>query len=178
MAVWYKVIYHVIELQVVEQHFIQGLLESSGTQETKPEILKAYADQFTGTGTLSGEYERKIDESVTQQYNHKGKHFLNPRYYIIIPPDQEQSKWLTTFNIPFSRFKIARLPFGLVSTPDVFQRAMTTMFENVDTCEVGIQYTQHAKTKCYIRKATTCDMKCLKKAVNKNRRDRIRNEDI
>ena len=40
-------------------------MASSGTQETKPEILGTYADQFRGTGALPGEYEIKIDESAT-----------------------------------------------------------------------------------------------------------------
>ena len=40
-------------------------LASSGTQETKPEILSTYADQFRSIGALPGEYEIKIDESAT-----------------------------------------------------------------------------------------------------------------
>ena len=40
-------------------------LASSGTQETKPEILNTYADQFRSIGALPGEYEIKIDESAT-----------------------------------------------------------------------------------------------------------------
>ena len=38
---------------------------SSGTQETKPEILSTYAAHLGGTGTLPGGYEMKIDESAT-----------------------------------------------------------------------------------------------------------------
>ena len=47
--------------------YIQRLLSvaSSGTQETKPEILNTYADQFRGIGTLPGEYEIKTDENST-----------------------------------------------------------------------------------------------------------------
>ena len=33
-------------------------------------------------------------------------------------------------------------------------------------------------TKKHVRKVTTCEMKCLRKAANKTRRDRVRNEDI
>ena len=39
---------------------------SSGTQETKPEILSTYAAHLGGIGTLPGGYEMKIDESATQ----------------------------------------------------------------------------------------------------------------
>ena len=48
----------------------------------------------------------------------------------------EESTWLTTFNIPFGRFKFERLPFSLVSAPEIFQRAMTEMFEDIERCEV------------------------------------------
>ena len=44
----------------------------------------------------------------------------------------EESTLLTTFNTPFGRFKFERLPFGLVSAPEIFQRAITEMFEDID----------------------------------------------
>ena len=81
MAVEYKGRYHVIEFQVVDADLIPVLglqtfidlqliqrlytVTSSNTQETKPEILSTYADQFRGIGALPGEYEIKIDESAT-----------------------------------------------------------------------------------------------------------------
>ena len=81
MAVEYKGRYHVIEFQMVDEdlipvlglhtfidlHLIQRLytVTSSSTQETKPETLSTYADQFRGIGTLPGEYEIKINESAT-----------------------------------------------------------------------------------------------------------------
>ena len=79
MAVEYKGRYHVIEFQMVDEdlipvlglhtfidlHLIQRLytVTSSSTQETKPETLSTYADQFRGIGTLPGEYEIKTDEN-------------------------------------------------------------------------------------------------------------------
>ena len=48
----------------------------------------------------------------------------------------EESTWLTMFNTPFGRFKFERLPFGLVSAPEIFQRALTEMFEDIEKCEV------------------------------------------
>ena len=81
VAVEYKGRYQVIEFQVVDADVIPVLglqtatdlqliqrlytVASSGTQETKPEILGTYADQFRGIGALPGEYEIKIDESAT-----------------------------------------------------------------------------------------------------------------
>ena len=48
----------------------------------------------------------------------------------------EESTRLTTFNTPFGRFKFERLPFGLVSAPEIFQRAMTEMFEDIEKYEL------------------------------------------
>ena len=44
----------------------------------------------------------------------------------------EQSSELTTFNSPFSRYKFNRLPFGISSAPEVFQKAMNQVFEGLD----------------------------------------------
>jgi hypothetical protein len=48
----------------------------------------------------------------------------------------EESTWLTTFNTPFERYKFERLPFGIVSAPEVFQRNLAQTFENIEGCEV------------------------------------------
>ena len=48
----------------------------------------------------------------------------------------EESTWLTTFNTPCGRFKFERLPFGLVSAPEVFQRAVSKMLEDIEKSEV------------------------------------------
>ena len=50
------------DLQLIQRLYT---VASSGTQETKPEILSTYADQFRRIGALPGEYEIKIDESAT-----------------------------------------------------------------------------------------------------------------
>ena len=42
----------------------------------------------------------------------------------------------TTFNTPFGRFKYLRLPFGISSSPEVWQRTVSQIFENVEGCEV------------------------------------------
>ena len=50
------------DLQLIQRLYT---VASSGTQETKPEILSTYADQFRRIGALPAEYEIKIDESAT-----------------------------------------------------------------------------------------------------------------
>ena len=42
------------------------------------------------------------------------------------------SSYLTTFNTPFGRYRYLRLPFGLKSSQDEFQRKMDECFENFD----------------------------------------------
>jgi transposase InsO family protein len=43
----------------------------------------------------------------------------------------EASSYLTTFNTPFGRYRFTRLPFGLVSAQDEFQRKMDEVFEGL-----------------------------------------------
>ena len=49
---------------------------------------------------------------------------------------EETSSYLTTFNTPFGRYKFNRLPFGICSAPEVFQRVMHQMFDRIDGCEI------------------------------------------
>ena len=42
------------------------------------------------------------------------------------------SSLLTTFNIPFGRYRYLRLPFGLKSSQDEFQRRVDECFEGLD----------------------------------------------
>ena len=51
----------------------------------------------------------------------------------------EESTWVTTFNTLFGRFKLERLPFGLVSAPEIFQRAVSEMLEDIEKCEVIVE---------------------------------------
>ena len=43
----------------------------------------------------------------------------------------EESSYLTTFNTPFGRYRFCRLPFGIVSSQDEFQRKMDEIFEDI-----------------------------------------------
>ena len=44
----------------------------------------------------------------------------------------EASSYLTTFNTPFGRFRYLRLPFGLKSSQDIFQRKIDECYEGID----------------------------------------------
>ena len=47
----------------------------------------------------------------------------------------ESSSKLCTFNTSFGRYRFKRLPFGVSSAPEVFQKAMTTLLEGLDGVE-------------------------------------------
>ncbi|XP_063955561.1 uncharacterized protein K02A2.6-like [Lytechinus pictus] len=52
-----------------------------------------------------------------------------------IPLDDESSK-LLTFNTPYGRYRFLRLPFGINSASEIFQRIMTDMFSDIEGLEV------------------------------------------
>ena len=43
-----------------------------------------------------------------------------------------ESSLLTTMNIPLGRYRWLKLPFGLRSAPEMYQRAMNEMLEGID----------------------------------------------
>ena len=47
-------------------------------------------------------------------------------------PIYEDSQLLTTFITPFGRYAFCRLPFGISSAPEIFQRKMSTLLEGLD----------------------------------------------
>ena len=47
-------------------------------------------------------------------------------------PLDEESRLLTTFITPYGRFCFNRLPFGIASAPEVFQKTMSTILEGLD----------------------------------------------
>ena len=48
----------------------------------------------------------------------------------------EPSSFLTTFNTPFGRYRWKRMPFGICSAPEVFQRRMHELIEGLQGVEV------------------------------------------
>ena len=48
----------------------------------------------------------------------------------------EDSSYLTTFNTPFGRYRWTRLPFGLSSAPEIWQRRMHEFVEGLEGVEV------------------------------------------
>ena len=51
-------------------------------------------------------------------------------------PLDEQSSLLTTFHIPFGRYRWMRMPFGISSAPEVFQGHIHQIIEGLQGIEV------------------------------------------
>ena len=51
-------------------------------------------------------------------------------------PLDEESSFLTCFNTPFGRYEFKRLPFGIKSAPEIFQRTMHQLFDDIQGCEI------------------------------------------
>ncbi|KAK3093011.1 hypothetical protein FSP39_010012 [Pinctada imbricata] len=47
----------------------------------------------------------------------------------------EESSMKTTFNTPFGRYKYRRMPFGISSAPEVFQKRISEIFDDIEGCE-------------------------------------------
>jgi len=43
----------------------------------------------------------------------------------------EKSSELLTFNTPFGRYQYLRMPFGINSAPEIFQKRMTEVFDDL-----------------------------------------------
>lgn len=54
-----------------------------------------------------------------------------------IPLDEKTSK-MCTFSTPFGRYRFLRLPFGIASAPEVFQKAMNEVFEGLPGTRVYV----------------------------------------
>ena len=51
---------------------------------------------------------------------------------------EEDSSFLTTFNTPFGRYRWKRMPFGICSAPEVFQRRIHQLIEGLQGVEVVV----------------------------------------
>lgn len=73
-----------------------------------------------------------VDESLAKLGNSKifSKLDANSGYWQI--PLDEESQLLTTFATPFGRYCFNRLLFGISSTPEIFQQALSRFLEDLD----------------------------------------------
>ena len=77
---------------------------------------------------------RTIEEVVSRIPNAKYSVLDASSGFWQVPLDQESSL-KTTFNTPHGRYRFLRLPFGINSAPEVFQKAMDNLFSDCP-CEI------------------------------------------
>ena len=80
----------------------------------------------------------------------------------------EQSSLLCTFNSPFGRYRFVRLPFGVKSAPEVFQKVISNMVADIEGAEAimddilvwGKDLEEHdSRLKCVLDKAREYNLK-------------------
>ena len=64
--------------------------------------------------------------------------------YWQLPVDEESSK-LLTFNTPWGRYRFTRLPFGISSAPELYQREMDKLFANLPVDIIVDDFLIHGK---------------------------------
>lgn len=94
--------------------------------------------------------------------------------------DDESSK-LTCFNTPFGRYRFLRAPFGIKLIPEIFQRIMSELMEDIEGAEViiddiliwGATIQEHDKRlKKVLERARQCNLK-LSKSKCQFRKDEV-----
>ena len=77
-----------------------------------------------------------IEDIATRLHGAKVFTILDVRCGFWHVPLDEQSSLLTTFHTPFGRYRWLRMPFGISSAPEVFQRRMHELIEGLHGVEV------------------------------------------
>ena len=79
-----------------------------------------------------------IEDISTRLHNSKFYTVLDANMGYFQVKLSKKSSELTTFNTPFGRYKYLRLPMGIKSSSDVFQRKMIEAFGDIDGVEVVV----------------------------------------
>lgn len=77
-----------------------------------------------------------IEEIATQLHGAKVFTLLDVRNGFWHVKLEEESSYLTTFQSPFGRYRWKRMPFGISSAPEVFERKMHEFAEGLAWTEV------------------------------------------
>ena len=98
------------------------------TQETENLLRPKRLEQSDQARTFPHEDDWR---SCTEHAGSKGvfKTWCNSGYWQL-KLDEESSN-LCTFNTPFGRYRFLRVPFGIVSASEIFQRVMSQMVEDI-----------------------------------------------
>ncbi|RXN16535.1 dynein heavy chain axonemal [Labeo rohita] len=100
----------------------------------KPEKLRICIDPQDLNKAIKREHYplRTIEEIVAEMPNAKVFSVLDANHGFWQVHLDEVSSKLCTFNTPFGRYRFLRLPFGIVSAPEVFQKCIAQRLEGLD----------------------------------------------
>lgn len=93
----------------------------------------------------------------------------------------DESTYLTTFNTPFGRYRFLRMPFGISSAPEIFQRRMHELIEGLrgveviadDFVVVGYGDSEHEASLDHEKNLEAFLVRCREKGLKMNR-DKIK----
>ena len=76
----------------------------------------------------------EVDDQLVQMTNAKvfSKLDANSGFWQI--PSSQESRLLTTFLMPMGHYCFNKLPFGITSAPELFQRCMSKLLEGLEGC--------------------------------------------
>ena len=77
----------------------------------------------------NGRWRTCLDPKDLNQAVKRSHHHIPTRHGYWSVVLDEESSYLTTFNSPFGRFRVTRLPFGLCVSQDIFQQKMDFILE-------------------------------------------------
>ena len=117
-----------------------------------------------------------IEEIATRLHGAKVFTVLDARNGFWHVPLDDASSFLTTFNTPFGRYRWRRMPFGISSAPEVFQRWMHEVIEGLrgvevladDSVVVGFGNTMEEATQDHDRNLDAFLQRCLERNLKLN----------
>ena len=95
---------------------------------------------------------RTIEEIVARIPNAKVFSVLDTSNGFLQIPLDDAFAYTTTFNTPYGRYHFLRIPFGIASAAEVFQKAMDQLFAShpceciVDVIVIWVQTTLRSRT--------------------------------
>ncbi|CAG2194499.1 unnamed protein product [Mytilus edulis] len=110
---------------------IEEIAKTNELSHDFPELIKT-------SGTLPGEYrltiaemQKTIEDVIPLIPDAKVFSVLDAKSGFLQIKLEEPSPYLTTFNAPIGRYRWLRLPFGIKSAAEIYQRIMDQMLEGI-----------------------------------------------
>ena len=130
--------------------YFENILIPNWRTDPNKQLVEMYPDVFNAElGLVLGKYHIRLKgekapvkhapRNVPYGIREKVKTALDELVYCgVIAKAEELTAWppLTAFQTPFGRYRWCRMPFGLNSAPEVFQRKMHELIEGLEGVEV------------------------------------------